>query len=83
MNEQSFPKFEVKEGAETGLVIIITKPEKQYIAECRSLEVFGTGDTVAEAVCDLAEFMKEDYKILSKENLSEHLQDKLKQYQFE
>ena len=82
MNKQVFLKSEVKESAETGLVITITKPERQYIAECRSLNVFGIGDTIVEAVCDLAESMKEDYETLSEENLSKYLQDKLKQYRF-
>ena len=84
MNKQSFPKTKVKEGAEVALAIAITKPEKQYIAECRSLEVFSTGDTVVEAVCDLAESMKQDYKTLLEErrHLSGYLKDKLKIYQF-
>lgn len=68
----------------SGLIITITKSEDQYIAECKSLEAFGTGETPVEAILDLANFMKDDYETLleRKDRLTEYAEDKLRQYQF-
>lgn len=74
---------QIKIGVGTGLIITVTKSGTGYIAECKNPDIFGNGDSVVEAISDLAEFMKEDYVLLlhHKEHLTKYAENKLKQHQ--
>lgn len=67
------------------ITITITKDENQYIAGCKSLNIFGElRHTAVDALLDLAKFMKDDYESLLKykDRLSNGAQDSLNQYDF-
>lgn len=66
-----------------GIVIVITRGETgRYVAECKTLDTFGEGDSLVEALSDLAESVKEGYDLLieNKDYLSKHTEELLKRH---